>query len=328
MKKLLIAVCALILLLLAVPLAIVNMTGGTPPPAPDSAEPMAHITTYISALDKVEEIDFTEYIKGVIAAEMPASFHEEALKAQAVAARSYILARIGEYNREGDPPEHKGAMICTDPNHCKAYFTEAQLVERWGQDWLTNYWGKISAAAESTVGQVMAYDGQIVNAVFHSSSSGRTENSKDVWGGDVPYLVSVDSPGEEASPKHESHREMSIDAFKSTILTSYPDAVWTDDDEPLGDIIRSEAGGITSLTVGGKHITGGELRSMFSLNSTHVEFSFDNDNVTMSVIGSGHGVGMSQYGANHLAETGMGYEDILKKYYSGVELVDYKVIGK
>ena len=316
-----------ILIILFIPYILVTALKGVPqggdtksPKAEkaSAAEPIETISVFRSDTGEVTDMPFGEYLKGVVAAEMPASFNDEALKAQAVAARSYTLTRMQGYKRDGTPPEHNGAMTCTDSTHCKAWLSEETLRKQWGASYDT-YWKKISDCVDATMGVVMTYDGNLVNAVFHSTSSGTTENAKDVWGGNVPYLVSVQSEGEELSPKYEDSVTLTIDEFKNKVLAAYPEAVW-DDGELIRDITRSEAGGITTLVTGGVTIKGTQWRTMFGLRSTNVDFSYEGDTVTMHTKGNGHGVGMSQYGANYLAGTGMGYADILKKYYTGVEV--------
>lgn len=320
MKKLAVILCFYIVAILLVPYMIVRLLTVVPKTetASGRGEPIEAITTYAWATGEVSEINFGEYLKGVVAAEMPASFNEEALKAQAVAARSYILTRLQGYKRDGTPAEHNGAMTCDNPDHCKAWTPTDKLREQWGGDF-DMYWNKISSCVEQTAGVVMTYDGALVNAVFHSTSSGSTESAKDVWGGDVPYLVSVQSQGDELSPKYSDSVTMSIEEYKNKILDEYPEAAW-DGGELITNITRSSAGGIITLETGGVTIKATQFRTMFSLRSTNIEFSYDEDSITMSTKGNGHGVGMSQYGANYLASTGMGYEDILKTYYTGVDV--------
>ncbi len=327
MKKILSVTLLFVLIILFIPYGVVYLLSSKPGASQIShaSEALDTITAYSTHTDSVSEVDFGEYLKGVVAAEMPASFGEEALKAQAVAARSYIIRRMQGYERDGTPDFHKGAMTCDDPAHCKAHLSEDKLRAQWGENY-DEYMDKISACVEATKGIVMTYDGEIVNAVFHSTSSGSTENAKDVWGGDVAYLVSVKSEGDELSPKFDGEVSISKDEFKNKIMSVYPEANWTDESEPVESIARSDAGGIITLTTGGVKLKGSELRELFSLRSTNIEFSYDENNVIMSTKGNGHGVGMSQYGANYLASTGMGYEAILKTYYTGVEVVRYDSI--
>lgn len=320
MKRFLFISALYICIILFIPYLIVLFSSANEKNADSdtASEPIEKITTCISSTGEVREIDFCEYLKGVVSAEMPASFHEEALKAQAIAARSYILARMQGYMRDGAPSEHNGAMTCDDPAHCKAWTSTEKLKEQWG-DSFDFYWDKISSCTEQTKGIVMTYDGALVNAVFHSTSSGFTENAKDVWGGDVPYLVSVKSEGDSLSPKYDDSVTISVDEYKNKITQNFPDASF-DSRELIETINRSEAGGITTIVTGGVSIKATQFRNIFSLRSTNIEFSYDENNITMTTKGNGHGVGMSQYGANYLASTGMKYEDILKTYYTGVEV--------
>ena len=324
LKKLAAILCFYIIIILLVPYIFICVLTGVPKEEKQAAksEPIDTITTFVSSSGEVREINFSEYLKGVVAAEMPASFNEEALKAQAVAARSYILTRMQGYKRDGTPPEHNGAMTCDNPSHCKAWSSEDKLRTQWGSDFDT-YYNKISSCVDDTAGVVMTYNGNLVNAVFHSTSSGATENAKDVWGGDVPYLVSVQSPGDELSPKYSDTVTVGTDEYKNKITQAYPEAVF-DDGELIRNIKRSDAGGIITLETGGVTVKATQFRTMFSLRSTNIEFSYDENSITMSTKGNGHGVGMSQYGANYLAGTGMGYEDILKTYYTGVSVGAFK----
>ena len=320
MKKILLLLMLYTIIILGLPLLITTILH--PKPQSTSAEPIDTITTFVALEDKVVEMDFSTYLKGVVAAEMPASFHTEALRAQAVAARSYTLRKMADYKRDGNPNVHKGADTCTDPNHCKAWISDTELHARWGTDYDANM-QKIAASVEDTAGIVMTYEGALVNAVFHSTSSGQTENAKDVWGGDVPYLVSVVSYGDELSPRYSSDLTISAAEYKSKLTAAYPDAHFADGDTLVREILRSQAGGIKELTTGGITLTGNQFRELFGLRSTNIQFTQSSTSITMAVTGNGHGVGMSQYGANYLASQGKTYEEILKTYYSGVNVQPY-----
>ncbi len=278
------------------------------------------ISVYIKDEDRVCDMEVEQYIKEVTAAEMPADFYPEALKAQAVAARTYLANRVRVYQKSETPEEHKGAMICTDSTHCKAWTSETVKKEQWGKDADKN-WKKISNAVDETKSLIITYDNQPISAVFHSTSSGFTENAKDVWGGDVKYLVSVKSEGDANSPKFNSEAEFSIDEFKSIAKENIDGINWNFG--LIGDIIRSQAGGIISIVVGGVSVKGSDFRFMYGLRSTNIEIEILENSVKMYVKGYGHGVGMSQYGANYLAEQGKTYDEILKTYYLGVEISEY-----
>ena len=314
MKKILMIALAVLLLTVAIPAGIYIKYGKYKTPGDEKEKT---VSVYVHSEDKVTEMNENQYLKEVVAAEMPASFEPEALKAQAVAARSYLEARRSAYRTSGTPESHKGADICTDPTHCKAWISEEKRRGLWGKDADKN-WEKISKAVDETSGEVLTYNGTVISAVFHSTSSGHTENAKDVWGGDAPYLVSVESEGDKTSPKYKSEKEMSLEEFKK-IAADNIDGV-NFDKELIGDIARSDAGGILTISVGGVKIKGTVFRKIYDLRSTNVNVSIKDGKLYFDVTGFGHGVGMSQYGANYLASKGKNYKEILKTYYTGVEI--------
>lgn len=308
---------------LLLPLAIVWLVGagnkvfdGEGKAAQENLTERRTVQVYVADKQKVEEMDINEYLKCVVAAEMPADFEEEALKAQAVAARTYLYAHIEEAEKGNVTESHNGAPICTDSKHCQAYISEEKRRESW--DDADNKWNKISKAVEDTTGQIMTYNGEIISAVFHSTSSGTTEAAVDVWGSEVPYLQSVPSAGDEQSPKYKSELTVSEEEFKNTVSEKIEGTDWSKG--LFSNINRSETGGIVSIDVGGVNIKGTELRNLFSLRSTNVDIVQKDGNVVMSVKGYGHGVGMSQYGANYMASQGKKYDEILKTYYSGIKI--------
>ncbi len=276
------------------------------------------ILVYVKDRNKTEKMDIDQYLKETVSAEMPAEFSEEAIKAQAVAMRTYLKKRIDNAKKNGNDAEHKGGVICTDYKHCAAWISEADRKKAWDKEKRDEYWGKISRAVEETEGEILTFDGKPISAVFHSTSSGRTENSADVWGGEISYLVSVESVGDESSPKFYNEKQMSVLEFSDIVLKKYPDA---DINKPLFENVkRSEAGGIINADVLGITMKGTELRTLFDLKSTNVEFIENGDNVLMKTKGYGHGVGMSQYGADYMARQGKNYTEILAHYYTGTKL--------
>ncbi|MDD6484902.1 MAG: stage II sporulation protein D [Clostridiales bacterium] len=311
MKRLAGAFLFIVFITVLLPLAVVYIMGGF---ADEKSAKGELIEVYFHERDEVVSINSEEYLKGVVAAEMSAGFDREALKAQAVAARTYLYNHLQSNTQD---EYHKGAKICTDYRHCQAWADIEAKAADWGER-AKEYRDKIESAVEQTRGEVIKYNGEIISALFHSTSSGMTENAKDVWGEEIPYLVSVISEGEEASPRYESEAAFALEDYKSKISESVEGA---DFEKGLfSDIVRSDAGGIIELKVGGVLIRGTELRRIFGLNSTNVSLTLDSDTVKMNVKGYGHGVGMSQYGANYLAQNGMGYKDILTHYYTGVEI--------
>ena len=265
---------------------------------------------------KVETLPLSEYLEGVVAAEMPALFPEEALKAQAVAARTYTMKKLSSPQAK----EHNGAALCSNPAHCKAYEPLSGFASSW-EGKTETYTEKIKRAVKDTDGEILLYGGEPISAVFHSTSSGMTENAKDVWGGDAPYLVSVKSEGEEESPHYQEEREVEPDEFRRVFTEKYPEAKFDENPENwISDISRSAAGGVKTLSVGKVLVKGSDMRNLFSLKSTNFTLRYEDGKMKFKTKGYGHGVGMSQYGARAMAESGKGYEEILKSYYTGVEL--------
>lgn len=307
MKKAALIVIYVCIVVLIVPLITVKL-------CINKREKEKYVNVYIKDEDRVEKMEVSQYLKEVVSAEMPAEFALEALKAQAVACRTYL-----ENRRGNNDASHKGGDICTDYTHCKAWIREADRKSAWGNK-ADEYWEKISRAVDETENVIITYKGSPISALFHSTSSGHTENAKDVWGNDVPYLVSVESEGCLHSPKYKSEYSCTADEFKTTILDNVENA--NPDSELFSDIKRSEAGGIITLKVLGAEIKGTTFRTIFDLRSTNVQLELMGDTVKMSVLGYGHGVGMSQYGAGYMAAQGSSYKDILHKYYTGVEIVE------
>ncbi|MBQ3880480.1 MAG: stage II sporulation protein D [Oscillospiraceae bacterium] len=276
--------------------------------------------TFKVCLDgEVQTVRMDEYLPGVLAAEMPASFPLEALKAQAVAARSFMLYRLAHPPADG---VHDGAALCNDPAHCKGHIdieNEEIARARYGAA-AQIYVDKFRRAVSETDGQVMVYDGEPILAAFHAISGGRTENAADVWGGDAPYLVSVESPGEEDAEKFTTKVSYTIEEYKKRLETLTTSLLSGDADTWITDIERSEAGGVIRARVGGEEVKGTAIRAALSLNSTDFSLDFSPDSVTISVVGYGHGVGMSQYGARAMALGGADYTQILSHYYTGAVL--------
>lgn len=315
MRKVIIILSVIFAITVLIPISVYLRVGKYEKPTPEAEDTLS---VYIKSEDKVVDMQKSQYLKEVVSAEMPANFEMEALKAQAVAARSYLEARRNAYKDSGTPDVHNGAEICTDHTHCKAWISEEVRRESWGTDSDKN-WDKISKAVDETADEVMTYDGEVISAVFHSTSSGKTESSKDVWGGDRPYLVSVDSPGDKVSPKYKSEKEMSLSEFKEIAEKNIEGVDFSK--EIIGEEARSGAGGILTISIGGVKIKGTQLRTIYDLRSTNVEINMEGDKVFFDVTGYGHGVGMSQYGANYLAGEGKNYVEILKTYYTGIEVV-------
>ncbi len=273
------------------------------------------VTVKVLDGDAVETMTMSDYLVGVVAAEMPASFEPEALAAQAVAARTEVLNHMLLYR----PSAHPDADICTDYTCCQAYKSIAALRVEWGADYAV-YLQKITAAVRATDGICLIYQDEPIEAVFHSSSSGKTEESSAVWDESLPYLVSVMSPETAADvPNYISTVTVSLGDFKQTVVQFFPDAVFPADTNLwIGPVTYTGSGRIDTVQFGGVTVPGTLMRTMFGLRSTAAAIELDDTNVTFTTLGYGHGVGMSQYGANIFAQQGLDYRDILLYYYSGI----------
>lgn len=284
-----------------------------------------NVKVYNPKTNTVEIMPIDDYVKGVVAAEMPAEFHIEALKAQAVASRTYAIYRTIKF-QEGHP-DHQLAPLCTEI-HCQAYLSLSQLEEIHGESWIEKYWPKIEEAVESTKYLAIFYDGEIIEPLYHSTSGGRTENVKDVFAVDLPYLKSVSSPYEEDSPRFKDTITMTVEDFINKIKTKYPKANINKDNvhEKIKLIERSATGRVKKIAIDTYIVDGRELRDLLELNSTNFTISLDKRLNIIEIVtyGFGHGVGMSQWGANGMGKNGNNFEEILKHYYTGVEILPIK----
>jgi len=265
-------------------------------------------------LEIIDLDDFERYLIGVVAAEMPALFHIEALKAQAVASRTYAIYTMQTLNMEVFDPARMSEIW-------QAYISEDEMRRRWGGDF-DRHFATIFYAVSSTAGEILVYDGAAIVAVFHAFSGGRTEASENVWSEPRPYLRSVPSDFYSHRADFEQTLEFSGNEFIGLLRAEFSDITFDEGD--IGSQItintRTEAGYVTQATIGNKVIDGAALRRILGLRSTNFTVSRELDKIVFRVKGYGHGAGMSQVGANELALRGHSYGEILKHYYSGVEL--------
>lgn len=261
----------------------------------------------------VKEMDLEEYLAGVVLAEMPASFEMEALKAQAVVARTYTLrAHQGK-------SKHEQAAVCTDSGCCQAYRPLDDYLMSGGTNENAE---KIQSAVAATSGYVLTYEGALIEATYFSCSGGTTEDAVAVWGTEIPYLRSVPSPGEEDAAHYTDSISFSFTQLKEKLgLPSDSDGF------RFEDITYTSGGGVAEMTVCGIRFQGTQLRKLLGLRSTAFTVTTDGDAVTFHTRGFGHRVGMSQYGADAMALSGSTYEDILQHYYPGTVL-EYRSIDK
>ena len=300
------------------------LAAGGPAAEPEPAAPETaavhhdrDVTLTIQDGDTTEQMTLERYLTGVVRGEMPASFEMEALRAQAAAERSYVYYQLAAGRKDA----HPDADFCTDHTCCSAFLSEASAKEKWGGDFLP--WNtRVEQAVSATDGQVALYGGAPILAVFHSSSSGRTASAGDVWSGDLPYLVSVDSPeGEDSVPNYYSTVTYSAAEAKERLLSACPELKLTGTpDKWFGAVTENGSGRVETVSVCGRDMEGTAIRRIFSLRSACFTVSADSASVTFRVTGYGHGVGMSQYGANRLAKEGRTWQEILTWYYRGVTI--------
>lgn len=263
----------------------------------------------------VEEIPLDEYIVQVVAAEMPVTYELEALKAQSVAARTYTLYKI----ISGTP--HENADICDSAACCQAWISQQARFEKWDESKMEK-WNKIVEAVNGTIGEVITYEGKMINAFFHANSGGTTENVSNVWGGkDLPYLEPVETIGEENYPQYSSEVAMTKDEFIQKLKGKYEDAEVNFDTEEWAVIKEYTPGKrVKKIKIGNKELSGTEVRTIFGLKSANFEIKKE-ENIKFIVKGYGHGVGLSQTGADSLAKQGYTYDKILTHFYTNAQIL-------
>ena len=284
----------------------------------DSTSPT--ISVYNCSTNKTEKMDIETFLYGVVATEMSSEFSEEALKAQAVAARTYIIYKMENNMTQG----HNGAYICTNSNHCQAYASYNELKKQRGEDWIKESYPKIKKAVDDTKGHILTYDDKAILPLYFSTSSGMTENSEEVFSAQYPYLKSVSSPYEEQSPKYYTELKVNKSDFISLLKKNYSSISISS--ENLNKVVkilsRTTAGSVNIIKVGNKELTGRNIRTIFGLNSSNFDIEFNGDTVVFKVKGYGHGVGMSQWGAEGMAQKNYKYDDILFHYYTDTKIKD------
>lgn len=270
---------------------------------------------------EVRELSMREYIIGAVCAEMPASFEEEALKSQAVAVHTYAV-RQQLLESENPTPELCGAQLSNDSSRYQAYFTESQARQFYGSGFEQAY-EKITAAVDEVLPYILVYEDEPILAAFCSMSSGTTESAENVWGADVPYLVPAESTADENAPNFLEETVFEAAELKTLLEDAFPDA---DFSLPVKKWLTAEevsdSGTVLTANAAGTAVTGQEVRTALSLRSAAFEVEWDGDTCTITTKGYGHGVGMSQYGADAMAKTGADWQEILMHYYTGAEIVE------
>ena len=285
-----------------------------------------NIKVYLHSSKKYVTMSMTEYLYGVVAAEMPSYFDAEALKVQAVASRTYTLYKMINISFNSSGHGSAGAHICTNSGHCQAYLSREDAEKKWGKAYADQIFNAVCPAVDATKGQVLLYDGMPIFSAYHSLSYKFTDDVKNVWGGDYPYLKSVSSPEDDSFNGMTANSSFTSAKFKKYITSQSKKASFSSDpSEWVGKVTLNESGRVDKVIIGGVEFTGREIQSVFGLRAANFTISYDakSDKFTFSVKGRGHGIGMSQYGANLLAQEGYTYSEILYHYYTGVKIGSY-----
>ena len=295
-------------------------------PGAASSDDVKNLKVYMHRTKTYETMSMTEYLYGVVAAEMPSYFDDEALKAQAIACRTYALYKMINNSFNSSSHGKGGSHICTNSGHCQAFISREEAESKWGKAYADKIFEAVCPAVDATKGQVMLYEGEPIFSAFHSMSYKFTDDVENVWGGDYPYLKSVSSP-EDSSFDGAVETEIFTSAkFKkyvcaesSKVSLSENPADW------ITDVVLNKSGRVDKITIGGVDFTGREIQAVFSLSAANYSIKYDaeNDEFVFTVRGRGHGIGMSQYGANLLANDGYTYAEILCHYYTDVTIGSY-----
>ncbi len=317
MRTVIFAVLFFVLLLIFVPLII----GSFKTPLPNNLDVDIMVKVWLEAESRAVNMRLGDYLVGVVAAEMPASFNHEALRAQAVAARTYAYRRLKLYGGSGC--QKNNADVCSSFRCCQAFYTKEELKKRWGSKY-NEYYYKIAKAVSSTAGWIIVHNNLPIDPLFHSTCGGHTENSGEVWQKDLPYLQGVECEYCQNSPKYYQTKQFTVSQAAALVAADQSMVL------PVANLKatlprmsvnkRTATNRVAELKIGSIVYKGVNLRSVLGLNSTWFTWKLDGDKIIFTTRGYGHGVGMCQYGANGLAQNGYKCQDILKYYYQGVEI--------
>lgn len=265
---------------------------------------------------EVEEVKLEEYLCNVVSAEMPADYEIEALKAQAIVARTYTMYKI-------ENKKHDNADICDDSACCQAWISKEDRLARWEESKRESNWEKIEKCVKETKGKIVTYQNKPINAFFHANSGGITELPVNVWGGgdDLPYLQVVETSGEEGYTQYASEVELSYNELLEKLKAKYQDIqIDFNNKEDIKIIEYTDSKRVKTVKFGNHNLSGVETRTLLGLRSTNFQITYENEKIKFSVIGYGHGVGMSQTGANTMAKEGKSCDDIIYHFYKDVEI--------
>ncbi|TCW39238.1 stage II sporulation protein D [Laceyella sacchari] len=334
-RGILIGIAGLLLVIMGIPALLVSWVGADTADAGDklgkegadlASQNSLQVRVYLSKEKRVIQLPLESYIEGVVAAEMPAQFHSEALKAQALAARTYIVGRLmkGQVLDAKEWGEKASGAHVTDTVQHQAYETDAVLRKKWGYNYPNNK-RRVAEAVHATAGQIITYGGKPIYAAFFSTSNGRTENSEEYFKEKYPYLRSVDSSWDQLSPKYINRVSMKPDVFLSKLEQATGKrlavaALQTTSNQSFAVLSRTQGARIERVRIGGEVFKGREVREALNLPSSDFQLQMKDGQVIITTKGYGHGVGMSQWGANLMAAQGKSVDEIIKHYYQGVEI--------
>lgn len=266
---------------------------------------------------EVEQVNLEEYLCHVVSAEMPADYELEALKAQAIVARTYTMYKMKN-------KKHANADICDDSTCCQAWVSKEDRLARWEESKRESNWQKIEQCINETRGKIVTYQNEPINAFFHANSGGKTETTLNVWGGSgYPYLQTVATAGEEGYTQYQSEVICTKQEFTDKIKEKHSDFTIDFSQANCIQVLEYTDGDrVKSIQIGNLSFSGVEIRTIFGLRSANFTITIEGDNIKFSVLGYGHGVGMSQTGADSMAKAGSDYVEIIKHFYTGVEVED------
>lgn len=272
-----------------------------------------------SKTGEIEVLPLDTYLYNVVSSEMPADFELEALKAQAVVARTYTIYQICHSNGK-----HEGADICDNSSCCQAWISKEERMDKWDENVREENWNKIVQAVDSTAGKIITYNGEPIDSFFHSNSGGKTEVPVNVWGGsDFPYLQSVETAGEEGYTQYSSNVILTKTDLINKLKEKHPELkIDFDSNDAIKILEYTDGNRVKTIQFGNVQISGVEARTLFGLKSANFEVKIEGENVNFSVVGYGHGVGLSQTGSDSMAKNGSTYEEIIKHFYTGVEITE------
>jgi stage II sporulation protein D len=278
------------------------------------SEPSIEVSVYRTSSKDIEKIPLEEYVVGVVASEMPTTFELEALKAQSLAARTFVVNLMLSDSKPLGIPKNVNADIGDNHQFHQVYKNKDELTKQWGENYKSNI-NKIQKAVNATKGQILTYTGNPIDPSFFSTSNGYTENSEDYWTNKIPYLRSVASPWDKESPKFTIQKVIAIEYVERALeIQLDPNA------NNIGEVKLTKSKRVDTIKIGNKEFSGKDVREILGLSSSDFDIQQKNGNLIFTTRGNGHGVGMSQYGANGMAKEGKSYKDIVKYYYQGIEI--------